>query len=158
VGTGNGRGIGLGLDEDVRVQVFNAARGSGVNMLIVGTTPLIIREVVTGTLTTVAGDPRYGYRISFEVPRNLQSPAPGVIAAVKEFFVSVPIQYARRGGRFLVRRGQRVPYIATTGCTGGNWWAKFVGEYTTSYDGAIDSRQTIEVTQPCWRAGELRTE
>lgn len=154
VGGGHARGIGLGLDERVTIDLFNAARGAGVHMLVVGSTPLVIREIVTGKLTRLSGDPRYGYRIDFEVPRNLQSPAPGVIAAVKEVFVSVPLQYARRGGRYLIRSGRRVPYIATTGCTGGSWYAKFVGEYTTTYDGAIESRQTVEVNQPCWRAGE----
>ena len=39
VGTGTGRGIGLGLDEQVTVQIFNAANGKGVSMLIVGDSP-----------------------------------------------------------------------------------------------------------------------
>jgi hypothetical protein len=155
VGTGSGRGIGLGLDERVRAQVFNAAGGSGVTMLIVGDSPLVIREIVTGRLSTLSGDPLYRYKIEFRVPRNLQSPAPGVIAAVKEFFVSIPLQYARRGGRHLIRRGRRVPYLATTGCTGGSWHAKFTADYTTSYDGAIESSQTVAVQQPCWTANEL---
>lgn len=154
VGTGNGRGIGLGLDEQVRAQVFNAADGDGVTMLIVGDSPLIIREIVTGKLSTLAADPLYRYRIDFRIPRNLQSPAPGVIAAVKEFFVSIPLQYARRGDRYLVRRGRRVPYLATTGCTGGSWHAKFSADYTTSFDSAIESSQTVAVQQPCWTASE----
>ncbi len=154
VGTGNGRGIGLGLDERVRAQVFNAPGGSGVTMLIVGDSPLVIREVVTGKLSTLSGDPLYRYRIEFRIPRNLQSPAPGVIAAVKEFFVSIPLQYARRAGRHLLRGGRRVPYLATTGCTGGSWHAKFTADYTTSFDGAIESSQTVAVQQPCWTANE----
>ena len=154
VGTGNGRGIGLGLDEQVRAQVFNAPGGGGVTMLIIGDSPLIIREIVTGRLSTLTGDPLYRYKIDFRIPRNLQSPAPGVIAAVKDFFVSIPLQYARRNGRFLIRRGQRVPYAATTGCTGGSWHAKFTADYTTSFDGAIESSQTVAVQQPCWTAGE----
>jgi hypothetical protein len=47
-----------------------------------------------------------------------------------------------------------VPYIATTGCTGGNWYVKFVADYTTSFDGTIESTQTVEATQPCWTATE----
>ena len=154
VGTGNGRGIGLGLDERVRAQVFNAADGGGVTMLIVGDSPLVIREIVSGRLSTLGGDPLYRYRIDFRVPRNLQSPAPGVIAAVKEFSVSIPLQYARRAGRDLRRQGRRVPYLATTGCTGGSWHAKFTADYTTSFDGAIESSQTVAVQQPCWTANE----
>lgn len=154
VGTGRGRGIGLGLDEQVRAQLFNAADGAGVTMLVEGDSPLIIREVVVGRLSTLTGDPLYRYRIDFQIPRNLQSPAPGVIAAVKDFFVSIPLQYARRGGRFLLQRGRRIPYLATTGCTGGSWHAKFRAEYTTSFDSAIESSQTVAVQQPCWTAGE----
>ena len=134
--------------------MFNAADGGGVTMLIVGDSPLVIREIVSGKLSTLAGDPLYRYRIDFRIPRNLQSPAPGVIAAVKEFFVSIPLQYARRAGRPLIRRGRRVPYLATTGCTGGSWHAKFTADYTTSFDSAIESSQTVAVQQPCWTANE----
>lgn len=155
VGTGSGRGIGLGLDEQVRAQVFNAPGGDGVTLLILGDSPLIIREIVPGKLSLLRDDPLYRYKIEFRIPRNLQSPAPGVIAAVKEFFVSIPLQYARRGGRFLLRHGRRVPYVATTGCTGGSWHAKFTADYTTSFDGSIESSQTVAVEQPCWTAGEI---
>lgn len=161
VGTGSGRGIGLGLDEQVKVQIFNAPRGAGITMLIVGESPLIIREVVIGKLTTLRGDKRYRYRISFQVPRNLQSPAPGVIAAVKDFQTTIPVQYLKRRGRYVKerrgrRKGQRIPYIATTGCTGGRWYAKFVAEYTTSFDSAIESSQTVETSQRCLKAKRAR--
>ena len=76
------------------------------------------------------------------MPKNLQSPAPGVIAAIKDLRVTVPVQYLKRGGRFVRRRGQRIPYIATTGCAAGSWKGRYVAQYTTSFDGAIESSQT----------------
>ncbi|HMS61191.1 MAG TPA: hypothetical protein PKD63_02850, partial [Solirubrobacteraceae bacterium] len=85
IGTGTARGIGLGLDEQVVLTAFNLPGGKGGAVLVVGDSPLIIREVVVANLKTLTSDPLYKYQLSFEVPKNLQSPAPGVIAAVKDF-------------------------------------------------------------------------
>lgn len=149
VGTGTARGIGLGLDERVTLQLFNRPGGKGDIVLVVGSSPLIIREVVIADLTTYPRDPQWRYRLSFTVPKNLQSPAPGVIAAIKDLRVTVPVQYLKRGGRFVRRRGQRIPYIATTGCAAGSWKGRYVAQYTTSFDGAIESSQTVDVSVPC---------
>ncbi len=155
VGAGTGRGIGLGLDETVTVDVYNLPKGRGIVMLIVGESPLIIREVVVGALTKIKGDKRYGWRVSFTVPRNLQSPAPGVIAAVKDFKITIPRQYLKKHGKVYKyksgsRKGQKVPYIATVGCTGGRWWAKLTAKYTTTFDGALNGgSQTVESSQRC---------
>lgn len=153
VGTGTARGIGLGLDETVTLQVFNRPEGKGDIVLVVGSSPLIIRDVVIADLTTLRNDPQWRYRLSFTVPKNLQSPAPGVIAAIKDLRVTVPVQYLRRGGRFARRRGQRIPYIATTGCAAGAWKGRYTAFYTTSFDGAIESSQTVDVSVSCRPAG-----
>ena len=60
-------------------------------MLVVGESPLIIREVVVANLKTLSGDPKYKYELTFTVPKNLQSPAPGVIAAVKDLTLTIPV-------------------------------------------------------------------
>ena len=133
------------------LQLFNRAGGKGDIVLVVGTSPLIIRELVIADLTTYARDPQWRYRLSFTVPKNLQSPAPGVIAAIKDLRVTVPVQYLKRGGRFVRRRGQRIPYIATTGCAAGSWKGRYVAQYTTSFDGSIESSQTVDVSVPCRR-------
>lgn len=151
VGTGTARGVGLGLDENVTLQVFNRPAGRGDIVLVVGTSPLIIRDVVVADLTTLRDDPQWRYRLAFDVPRNLQSPAPGVIAAIKDLRVTVPVQYLRRGGRYVLRRGRRIPYIATTGCAAGFWAGRYTARYTTSFDGAIESAQTVDVRVPCRR-------
>ena len=150
IGSGTARGVGLGLDENVRLTLFNLPDGKGDAVLVVGSSPLIIREVVPVTLTILTNDPVYRYRLAFDVPKDLMSPAPGVIAAIKDLTVTVPIQYLKRGGRYVKRRnGQRIPYIATTGCKAGYWKAKYVAQYTTSFDGSIESSQTVEHTVPC---------
>ncbi len=151
VGTGTARGIGIGLDEHVTLQVFNRPAGKGDIVLVVGTSPLIIRDVVVADLTTLRSDPQWRYRLSFSVPRNLQSPAPGVIAAIKDLRVTVPVQYLRRGGRHVLRRGRRIPYIATTGCAKGFWAGRYTAFYTTSFDGSIESSQVVDVRLPCRR-------
>ncbi len=157
VGTGTGRGIGIGLDEPVTVTLFNRAQGRGIILLIVGKSPLIIREVVVGRLVTLRYSKRYRYRLSFTVPQNLQSPAPGIIAALKDFQTTIPIQYLRKNGHWRrwhsgSRKGQRIPYIATTGCSGGRWYGKYIAEYTTSFDSAIESTQTVGSSQRCLKA------
>lgn len=156
VGTGTARGVGLGLDEDVTLQVFNRPRGKGDVVLVVGQSPLIIREIVVADLTVLRNDPEYRYRLSFDVPKTLQSPAPGVIAAIKDLRVTVPVQYLKRGGRFVKRRGRRIPYIATTGCAKGAWTGVYVAQYTTSFDSAIESTQTVKVSVPCRPAPRSR--
>ncbi len=150
IGTGTARGIGLGLDQQVTLTAFNLPGGKGGAVLVVGDSPLIIREVVVASLKTLRNDPLYKYQLTFDVPRNLQSPAPGVIAAVKDFRLNIPVKYLKKRGKFVKKKnGQRVPYIATTGCATGKWSGKAVLQYTTSFDGTVESTQTIDVSVPC---------
>lgn len=150
IGTGTARGIGLGLDEQVTLTAFNLPGGKGGAVLVVGESPLIIREVVVANLKTLTNDPLYKYQLSFDVPKNLQSPAPGVIAAVKDFRLNIPAKYLKKNGKFVKKKnGQRVPYIATTGCATGKWSGKAVLQYTTTFDSAIDSTQTFDSAVPC---------
>ena len=149
IGTGTARGIGLGLDETVQLTAFNLPGGKGGAVLVVGDSPLIIREVVVANLKTLTNDPLYKYQLSFDVPKNLQSPAPGVIAAVKDFKLNLPVKFLKKGGKFVKKKGQRIPYIATTGCATGSWKGKAVLQYTTTFDSAIESTQTVETSVPC---------
>jgi len=149
IGTGTARGIGLGLDETVTLTAYNLPNGAGGVVLVVGESPLIIREVVVANLKTLTNDPLYKYQLSFDIPKNLQSPAPGVIAAVKDFQLKIPVKYLKKSGKFVKKKGQRIPYIATTGCKTGTWAGKAVLDYTTTFDGAVESTQTINVSTPC---------
>lgn len=149
IATGTARGIGLGLEEDLTMQGFNLPAGRGEVILVVGENPLIIREVVVATLTTLTSDPSFGFELSFTMPQTLQSPTPGVLAAVKDFRLTVPAQYLKRHGRDVLRRGRRIPYMATTGCASGRWLGRYVADYTTSFDSAIESTQSVDVAVPC---------
>ncbi len=149
IGTGTARGIGLGLDETVTLDAFNLPNGKGVGVLVVGDSPLIIRNVVVATLKTLTNDPHYKYEVDFTVPRDLQSPAPGVIAAVKDFKLTIPVTYLKKNGKFVLKKKKKIPYIATTGCKSGHWMGKYIAEYTTSFDGSIESSQTVTTSVPC---------
>ena len=149
VGSGTAEGIGIGLDEHVKLTAFNQPNGKGITVLVVGESPLIIREVVVANLKTLSGDPKYKYELTFAVPKNLQSPAPGVIAAIKNLSLTIPVTYLKKNGKIVKKKGKKVPYIATTGCAAGHWFGKYVADYTTSFDSAIESSQTVELTVPC---------
>ena len=149
IGTGTARGIGLGLDETVTLTAYNLPNGAGGVVLVVGESPLIIREVVVANLKTLTNDPLYKYELSFDVPKNLQSPAPGVIAAVKDFKLNIPVKYLKKSGKYVKKKGHKVPYLATTGCAAGHWFGKYVADYTTTFDSAIESTQTVNLTIPC---------
>lgn len=146
VGTADGFGKGLGLDESVKGQFFNVPGGKGTTLLVTGESPLIIREIVNSTLTTLS-DPDYSYKLSFSVPRNLQSPAPGVIASVMKFNSTIPVQYVTKGKG---KKKKKIPLLATNSCPpSGQWKFKYVADYTTTFDSAIESTQTVETTQKC---------
>lgn len=150
VGTASGRGLGIGLDEAVKGQFFNTKGGKGATLLVTGESPLIIREVVAAKLTKLSGNRDFSYKLTFTVPRNLQSPAPGVIATVMRFQSTFPRQYVTR----TTSRGRvKVPLIASTACPKGGWKYRFIADYTTSFDGAIESAQTVNGSQTCRRAG-----
>ena len=139
IGSAKGFGKGLGLDEEVVGKFFND-KGNTV-LLVVGDSPLIIREIVPATLTKLS-DPDFSYKLSVSVPRNLQSPAPGVIAAVMRFQSTVPVQYVKKGKK-------KIPLLASTQCPAGGWKFRYQADYTTTYDGAIASSQTVDTVQKC---------
>ena len=148
VGTATGRGLGIGLDEAVKGQFFNLKGGTGATLLVTGESPLIIREVVRAKLTKLSGNRDFSYKLSFTVPRNLQSPAPGVIATVMRFQSTFPRQYVTR----TTSRGRvKVPLIASTTCPKGGWKYRYVADYTTAFDGAVESAQTVNGSQTCRR-------
>ena len=141
VGTADGFGKGLGLDESVVGKFFNLPGGKGTTLLVTGDAPLIIREVVDSTITKL-NDPNYSYKLAFSVPRNLQSPAPGVIASVMKFDSKIPVQFVKKGKK-------RIPLLATTSCPAGGWKFRYQADYTTTFDGAIASSQTVDTVVPC---------
>jgi hypothetical protein len=136
VGTGKAAGFALGILQELEVTVYNGPRGNKVELLVTGETPLTIRDVIEGRLVKQRG--KYGFVLKVDVPPGLESPATGVKATLVDFDVTLPARSIRKGGK-------RIPYVATTGCTGRRWAFGYTGKYD---DGTTS---TVEITQRCRR-------
>ncbi len=135
VGSGTAKGQALGLIENLKVTIFNGTGGKGVELLVVGSSPLVINSVITGNLLKQTG--KYGYKLVVDVPPDLESPAPGAIATLTDFDTTLPKRTIKKGKKV-------IPYIANRGCpASGKWNFGYIGQYT---DG---TEQKVEITQPC---------
>lgn len=154
IGTGKATGVGLNLVEEVTLTIFNRPGGKGVTVLVVSvpSAPVELRDIVVVNLTKLGAAETYGYKLDFNVPNTLLQPVQGVLASVQSLQITIPIQYAKKKGKFIKSKGQRVPYIATTGCATGSWTGEFTANYTTTIPvdpNAVDSSQTVKVSVPC---------
>lgn len=133
IGSGTAAGEALGLTERLTVQIYNGGAAKVV-ILVDGSTPLQIHRAIEGKIEKQTG--KYSYKLTVDVPSDLEQPAPGAIATLTDFNVTVPKKTIRKGRKV-------IPLIASTGCPGGSWpWA-----YTATYtDG---TQQTVEVNQSC---------
>jgi hypothetical protein len=164
VGKVDAKGFALGLVEPLKVKLYNLPRGAGVALWLQGDNPVIIDHVVEGRLTTVKGDPLFGYKLTFDVPPDLIQPAPGAYATALDFKVTVPARTITKKKKKRVKvkvHGRRVtrtrtiktkyPYIGTTGCPkSGFFTAKFETDNT---DGTTSS---VTATAPCKKAKASR--
>ena len=71
-----------------------------------------------------------------------------------KFDSTIPVQYVTKGKG---KKKKKIPYLASTGCTGGQWKFKYIADYTTTYDSTIESTQTVETTQKCTQVDALRS-
>jgi len=136
IGSGTGLLKGLGLDEPVVARVF-ASSGSTMSILITGESPLIVREVLPVAISDNGADPDLGLKLHIVVPRNLQSPAPGVIATLMDLSLTFPAQVS--GGSAL---------FSSTGC-GLSWASRLSVDYTDNFEGSLVSNQQVPTTYPC---------
>jgi hypothetical protein len=137
IGKVDAKGFALGLVEPLKVQIFNLPGGKGVAMYLQGDNPVIIDHVISGILTKISGDPLYGYKLTFDVPSDLQQPAPGAWATPLDFKVTIPAKTVKKGKK-------KIPFIGTTGCpSSGKLSAKIETDNT---DGTTT---TVETTAPC---------
>lgn len=148
VGSGSLRIVGVGLDENLSAKVF-VSSDRKVKLLTIGTTPLVVRQLVPLDLSRAVGDPQFVGNPTFgpsffaTFPTALQSPAPGILAAITDLKLSFPIQKGNRPN------GTAAPFVSTTGCLRGAWLGEFGAEYTTALDGAYDVGQQVTSSQPC---------
>ncbi len=130
VGKGTAAGEALGLIEKLTVDIYNGPGGKKVELLVRGSSPLVINSVIEGTLTKQTG--KFGYLLKVPVPDDLQQPAPGAIATLTDFDTTIKATY------------KKTPYIGLAGCTAKKLNFGYTGEYT---DGT--KSKEIDVTQAC---------
>jgi hypothetical protein len=136
IGKVDAKGFALGLVEPLKVKIYNLPGGKGVAMYLQGDNPVIIDHVITGNLTKIS-DPVFGYKLTFDVPSDLQQPAPGAWATPLDFKVTIPAKTIKKAGK-------KIPFIGTTGCpSSGIFTAKIETDNT---DGTTSS---VTTTAPC---------
>jgi len=129
--------------QQFNVTAFNGPRGRSLILYIEGQT-LDIRKVIVGKLSRAAGT--YGYKLTFDIPGDVQQPAPGLYTPLIDFQTSVAA--TRR-----IKR-KRVPYVATVSCPSNRKWAfKSITDYANENraDRPQQPSQTAEATSNCRR-------
>jgi len=64
-----------------------------------------------------------------------------------KFNSTIPVQYVTKGKG---KKKKKIPLLATNSCPpSGLWKFKYIADYTTTFDSAIESSQTVETTQKC---------
>jgi len=142
LGTGTLNIEGLGLEEDLTAQIFNDVPGP--YLLVKGASPLLVRTIIFGQITpTFPPDPDHNFDLTFAIPRSLQAPAPGVLAALKNF----DIQF---GAQVQTIAGVDTPVVSSSGCTTG-WASRYTADYTKVLEGypTLDSSQSVDNVQFC---------
>jgi hypothetical protein len=106
------------------LNVWLAQRGGGV------------QKVLQGNIT------RGGRRLTIEIPRDLQSPAPAVYSALLQ--LSGSFQGQRRVG------GRTYSFVSTTGCPRGNQWSfKTTFRYVGNPEAPLENSVSGENRQRC---------
>jgi len=118
VGRGTARAVGqlqgVPVPETLAVTAVNAKRNT-LLLFVKGAAPLSIAGVLTGKLSTASG--QFSAKLSVSIPSYLREVIAGTFAPLVNFDVNVKATTTVRQGR----RKVKVPYVQTTGCTGGSW-------------------------------------
>ena len=104
VGTGSASGTALGLTEPLTVTAYNGPGGNKLELLVDGTTPLTIHDVIEGKLSADKG--KFGTKLVVVIPDTLQQPAPGAYATLTDFRTVVKGTGSKKR-----------PYVGLAGCT-----------------------------------------
>ncbi|MCW2951272.1 MAG: hypothetical protein JWQ48_442 [Conexibacter sp.] len=125
VGKGTARAIGqlagTAVPESLTVTAVNAPRNT-LALFVKGETPLTIAGTLTGKLSKAGG--KYANKLTVTIPSYLREVLPGTFAPLVMFDVTVKATATvKQGGKSV-----KVPYVQTTGCSGGSW--PFLGAFT----------------------------
>jgi hypothetical protein len=104
VGSGSATGVALGLAEKLTVTAYNGPGGNKLELLVHGTDPLPIHDVLEGKLVSDKG--KFGKKLVVAIPASLQQPAPGAFATLTDFKTAVKGTGSKKR-----------PYIGLAGCT-----------------------------------------
>ena len=104
VGSGSATGMALGLTENLTVTAYNGPKGTKLELLVDGQSPLQIHSVIEGKLQKDSGP--YGQKLVVAIPETLQQPAPGAFATLTDFKTSVKGTGSKKR-----------PYVGLAGCT-----------------------------------------
>ncbi len=115
--TADGLLAGQSIPENLTVTAVNAPSNTLV-LFVKGSSPLQIAGALTGKLSKTGG--KYGSKLAVTIPSFLREVLPGTYAPLVKFDVSVKASATVKGAK--------VPYVETTGCTGGAW--PFLGAFT----------------------------
>jgi hypothetical protein len=101
---GGGTAVGTspqfeGVNEHLRVELYNGRGGRSIIFWIHGENPVLVAGMIVAPFTALHGG-RWGYRLTLNVPHNLQEIASGIFASLLDFRV-------RTGGSVTVRQGGR---------------------------------------------------
>ena len=88
VGTGYAKALAAGLDENLTATAYNGTDGRTLLVRVQADKPVPIDEVIIGTLSrsTASG---YGSKLTLDIPKGLQQPAPGAFATLLDFNIKV---------------------------------------------------------------------
>jgi hypothetical protein len=113
---GSGSALGTspqmhGVDEPLKIDVYNGPRGRSVIFFLHGSNPVSISGMIVAPLQTLHNH-KWAYRLTLNVPHDLQEIATGIFASLLRFTTKVGgTVHVREHGR-LVRHG----YIEALAC------------------------------------------
>jgi hypothetical protein len=105
VGGGTAMALAAGLNEPLTLTAYNGNDGRTLLIHVQGERPVPMNDVLVATLSKSSG--AYGSKMTIHVPDSLQQPAPGVLATLLDFNLTV------KGGN------ATSPLIGVAGCPRG---------------------------------------
>lgn len=123
-----GQDAGSAIHEKLKV-VF-VSGGAKQILLVLNSEPgapvSISNRVVPGDLVTPSGDSKFGYRVDFKIPPDLQEPVAGVKVALTDFNVNI----VPKAFKVKVKgKPKTVSYLELTGCPGGSLPVRAIGHF-----------------------------
>jgi hypothetical protein len=103
-GSASATAAALGQTESLTVTAYNGPGGNKLELLLHGTTPLPIHDVIEGKIVSDKG--KFGRKLVVNIPETLQQPVTGVYATLTDFKTTVKGTGSKKR-----------PYIGLAGCT-----------------------------------------